>query len=111
MPPSPTAAAQRLTEPERTSPAANTPGRLVSIAPGARSIFCHAEDCDTFAPVRTNPLSSRSISLGSQLVQGDAPGIENTAAVFTARRAPLLVSSSSTDSNFLPPLIRLISVW
>ena len=30
MPPSPTAAAQRLTEPERTSPAAKIPGRLVS---------------------------------------------------------------------------------
>jgi hypothetical protein len=29
MPPSPTAAAQRFTEPERTSPAAKTPGRLV----------------------------------------------------------------------------------
>jgi hypothetical protein len=30
MPPSPTAAAQRLTDPERTSPAAKIPGRLVS---------------------------------------------------------------------------------
>jgi hypothetical protein len=43
MPPSPTAAAQRLTEPERTSPAANTPGRLVSSGPGARFILCQAE--------------------------------------------------------------------
>jgi hypothetical protein len=30
MPPSPAAAAQRLTEPERTPPAAKTPGQLVS---------------------------------------------------------------------------------
>ena len=48
MPPSPTAAAQRLTEPERTSPAANTPGWLVSSGPGARFIFCQAEDCAHF---------------------------------------------------------------
>ena len=34
MPPSPTAAAQRLTEPERTSPAAKIPGRLVSSGRG-----------------------------------------------------------------------------
>jgi len=30
LPPSPTAVAQRLVEPERTSPAANTPGMSVS---------------------------------------------------------------------------------
>jgi hypothetical protein len=34
MPPSPTAAAQRFTDPERTSPAAKIPGRLVSIGVG-----------------------------------------------------------------------------
>src|SRR5437868_251106 len=44
--PSPTAAATRLTDPARTSPIANTPGRLVSS--GLRML----------APVRTNPLSS-----------------------------------------------------
>src|SRR5208282_5376153 len=44
--PSPTAAATRLTEPERKSPIANTPGRLVSS--GLR----------LFAPVHTKPLSS-----------------------------------------------------
>src|SRR5438309_4573424 len=45
--PSPTAAATRLVDPERTSPIANTPGRLVSS--GLRML----------APVRTKPLSSR----------------------------------------------------
>jgi hypothetical protein len=35
--PSPTAEATRLIEPERTSPAANTPGRLVSSGSGGRS--------------------------------------------------------------------------
>lgn len=34
IPPSPTAAAQRLTDPDRTSPAAKIPGRLVSIGDG-----------------------------------------------------------------------------
>src|ERR1700757_4799881 len=34
IPPSPTAAAQRFTEPDRTSPAAKIPGRLVSIGVG-----------------------------------------------------------------------------
>jgi hypothetical protein len=34
MPPSPTAAAHRFTEPERTSPAAKIPGKLVSSGPG-----------------------------------------------------------------------------
>src|SRR5208282_6557220 len=44
--PSPTAAATRLTEPERTSPIANTPGRLVS------------SGLWMSVPARTNPLSS-----------------------------------------------------
>jgi len=34
IPPSPTAAAQRFTDPERTSPAAKIPGKLVSSGPG-----------------------------------------------------------------------------
>jgi hypothetical protein len=34
MPPSPTAAAQRFSDPERTSPAAKIPGKLVSRGPG-----------------------------------------------------------------------------
>src|SRR6516165_9616556 len=42
MPPSPTAAAQRFTEPERTSPAAKIPGRLVSSGPGKRLMPFHA---------------------------------------------------------------------
>ena len=38
MDPSPTAAATRLADPERTSPAANTPGRLVSSKNGGRRL-------------------------------------------------------------------------
>src|SRR5437588_12505528 len=80
MPPSPTAAAHRLTEPERTSPAAKTPGRLVSSGPGGRLIFCQADDWATAAPVRMKPFASCSISCGSQLVHGDAPIIEKVLA-------------------------------
>src|SRR6516165_5806840 len=47
--PSPTAAATRLTEPERTSPIANTPSRLVS---SGRSLLVES------APVKTNPFAS-----------------------------------------------------
>ena len=39
MDPSPTAAATRLADPERTSPAANTPGRLVSSKNGVRRLL------------------------------------------------------------------------
>ncbi len=61
-----------LTEPERTSPAANTPARLVSSRNGCR----RRDQCGDRArstPVRTKPLSSRSTSAGSQSVRGTAP--------------------------------------
>jgi hypothetical protein len=38
--PSPTAEAQRFTDPLRTSPAAKTPGRLVSSSNGGRQVAC-----------------------------------------------------------------------
>src|SRR5207237_9152739 len=47
--PSPTAAATRLTEPQRTSPIANTPRRLGSRRSRAAPASC---------PVRTNPFAS-----------------------------------------------------
>src|ERR1700760_3442230 len=83
VPPSPTAAAQRFTEPARTSPAAKIPGTLVSSAPGGRPSFAHAGEPLTLGPVLTNPRSSNSISGGSQLVHGIAPIIEKTAVVST----------------------------
>jgi hypothetical protein len=51
MPPSPTAAAQRFTEPERTSPAAKMPGQLVSSGPGKRLTPFHAGASATAWPV------------------------------------------------------------
>src|SRR5215471_13313797 len=62
IPPSPTAAAQRLTDPERTSPAAKIPGRLVSSGAGRRLFSRHAGASATSAPVLMNPFSSLSIS-------------------------------------------------
>src|SRR5678816_4921824 len=68
IPPSPTAAAQRFTDPDRTSPAAKIPGRLVSSGVGRRLFSRHAGASATPAPVLTNPLSSRSISAGNHSV-------------------------------------------
>src|SRR5205085_12664474 len=81
VPPSPTAAAQRFTEPERTSPAAKIPGRLVSSGPGERPASFHAGAPATAWPVLMKPFSSRSISGGSQSVHGLAPIMEKTAGV------------------------------
>src|SRR6266568_3739628 len=79
IPPSPTAAAQRLTDPDRTSPAAKMPGRLVSSGPGCRLLPRHDGASTTSAPVLINPFSSRSISGGNQSVHGRAPIMENPA--------------------------------
>src|SRR5438094_4412151 len=78
IPPSPTAAAQRLTDPERTSPAAKIPGRLVSSGPGRRLFSRHAGASATSAPVLMKPFSSLSISGGSHSVHGRAPTMEKT---------------------------------
>src|SRR5882672_8021630 len=67
MPPSPTAAAQRFTEPERTSPAAKMPGQLVSSGPGERPIAFHDGAAATACPVLMKPFASRSISGGARL--------------------------------------------
>jgi len=62
--PSPTDAATRLTDPERTSPTANTPGRLVSRRNGCRRAF-HRDEATREGPVTTKALASFSISAGS----------------------------------------------
>src|SRR3954451_221250 len=81
IPPSPTAAAQRFTDPERTSPAAKIPGRLVSSGAGRRLFSRQAGASAISFPVLTNPFWSRSISAGNHSVHGRAPIIENTAGV------------------------------
>src|SRR5207244_2317397 len=56
--PSPTAEATRLTESDRTSPAANTPARLVSSRNGCR-LPIQCGDCASDGPVMMKPLASR----------------------------------------------------
>ena len=85
-----------MTEPERTSPAANTPGRLVSSRNGCRRAVQWG-DCARAGPVRTNSLASLSISGGSQSVRGTAPMKLNSAGVFSVRTSPVLLLTSSTS--------------
>src|ERR1700737_5056590 len=73
--PSPTAEAQRLIEPALTSPAANTPGRLVSIAKGLRSrtqlsgglsFFRRSEPVTMYPPLsQTTPASAAHCVCGT----------------------------------------------
>src|SRR2546423_4844117 len=110
MLPSPTAAAQRLTDPERTSPTAKIPGRLVSNATGERAACAHIGASETSAPVLMKPFLSRTISAGSHSVHGVAPIMEKTAGVWTVRCSPVLVFSNSTASRTELPIIRRIVV-
>src|SRR3954451_20342970 len=105
MLPSPTAAAQRLTEPERTSPTAKTPGRLVSSATGGRVACFQSGASETSAPVLMKPFSSRRISGGNHSVQGVAPIMEKTAGVSIVWRWPVVMFSNSTDSRTEFPVI------
>ena len=75
MAPSPTAEATRFIESRRTSPAANTPGTLVSSTNGGRSSGQAGPSLQVSrsGPVRTKPLSSLAMSAPSPSVRGDAP--------------------------------------
>src|SRR2546425_5021572 len=77
--PSPTADATRFKLPARTSPIANTPGRLVSRRWGARASGQRAvarSSGNRSGPVLMNPLASRARHLSSQWVLGTAPRSE-----------------------------------
>src|SRR5262249_51147662 len=102
--PSPTAEATRFTEPWRTSPAAKTPGRLVSSEKGRRSSGQDPSPSSS-GPVSTKPLSPSAISGGSQSVFGRAPIIrkrpsETTSSSPSAERR---VSRASQPSSPAPP--------
>ena len=74
--PSPTAAATRFVEPERTSPTANRPGWLVSKGSGDRPRACHpSPSCSAVsaASVRTKLWSSSAAHPESQADAGSAP--------------------------------------
>src|SRR5437016_7485864 len=94
--PSPTAEATRLTEPERTSPAANTPGRLVSNRNGCRfKVQCR--ESPSSIPVRTKCFSSFSISDGNQSVRGVAPIKLKRAAVGSVFFSPVVFFKISIE--------------
>lgn len=77
MDPSPTADATRFTDPLRTSPAANTPGRLVSSRNGARPTdrqrSAPVMAGGSAVPVVTKPRRSSSTHPRSQAVLASAP--------------------------------------
>src|ERR1700685_1248027 len=87
--PSPTAVAQRLVDPERTSPAANTPGTSVS---GRFSMFAAA-------PGGLKPLAPRPSVSRSHSVHGSAPRKRNRNEY--ARSSPL-VSVTAARCPFSP---------
>src|SRR5215472_626304 len=110
MEPSPTAEATRLIEPDRTSPAAKTPGRLVSSRKGWRRTFQCGES-KSRGPVRTKSLASFSISGGNHSVRGTAPMKLKRAGHSKARRWPVSLLSSSTRRRVPSPERRFTSVW
>ncbi len=85
--PSPTAAATRLVDPLRTSPIANTPGRVHSSISGPRSVPFQCREKSGWrpasSPVTTKPLSSWPTKSTSPSDRGEAPIIANTAVVST----------------------------
>src|SRR6185295_2487582 len=81
--PSPTAAATRLPDPLRASPAAKMPGTLVSNRNGSRINFHPRGGWPSIMrsrPVRMNPCESRSTSPATISVRGDVPMKMNTAS-------------------------------
>src|ERR1700722_4461376 len=89
--PSPTAAATRFTLPDRTSPTAKTPGRLVSSICGERASGQTGVSVAVprSRPVRIKPLLSRERHPLSQSVLGEAPAIMNTWRISLAEVFPL----------------------
>ena len=100
---------RRLIEPCRTSPAAKTPGTVVSKRNGC---LCNgqAPDSATCCPVCTNPLLSRLIRDGSHFVCGTAPMKTNTAGHESFSVRPVSRFVRKTVSSHLSPSIPVTSV-
>ncbi|CAN5902572.1 hypothetical protein BH23GEM7_BH23GEM7_15130 [soil metagenome] len=88
-----------MIEPTRTSPAAKTPGWLVSSRNGSRASVQCGESAAA-RPVTMKPLLSVAISVGSQPMRGIAPMKVKTAGVAIVRNSPVAVFSTSTASSF-----------
>src|SRR5205807_2980633 len=123
--PSPTADATRFIDSLRTSPATNTPGRLVSSRCGGRESAHRGRtsSCSTSAPESTKPRSSRATAAGSQPVCGRAPMNTNVAAASICSRSPVRVSrtvrrssdsspwASATSVNVRTSMLGVASMW
>src|SRR6267142_3067297 len=98
--PSPIAPPTRLTDPERTSPTANTPGTVVSSCATGRP-FPSAG-----TPVSTNPArSTLTPQPSSQLVAGSAPTNKNRlriSSAFTSGDSRLRQRTHSSEASSLP---------
>src|SRR2546422_391563 len=100
--PSPTADATRFKLPARTSPIANTPGRLVSRRWGARVSGQRAvarSSGNRSGPVLMNPLASRARHLSSQWVLGTAPVMVKTCRIACVSTCPVSPSRQPSRSR------------
>lgn len=104
--PSPTAGATRFTDPCRTSPAAKTPGVLVSCGRGARS----RGHWTISEPVTRNPRESRSTVSASQSECGSAPMSTKSPSAGSVHTRPVLESCSEMVSRRPRPSTRVITV-
>ena len=86
-------------ESRRTSPAAKTPGTLVSSAYGARASGQCAPSPTRSVPVTTKPLASRITSGPSQSVRGEAPMNTNSQDAGTSSVTSLVRSDRTSDSR------------
>src|SRR5215471_9653701 len=94
--PSPTADATRLTERQRASPTANTPGMLVSKKKGSRSSLHPLggwPERSKSRPVKIYPLASISMVPASHSVWGVPPTRTNRPAAHNLSRFPSTLST------------------
>jgi dimethylhistidine N-methyltransferase len=111
--PSPTADATRFMAPARMSPAANTPGTLVSSDSGSRRSFqidAYAPSVIRSRPVSTNPFASRRTSAGSQSPRGRVPMNTKTASISSTWLVPSSFDRNATRSTRPLPSTRSTSV-
>src|SRR6202163_584956 len=113
--PSPMAAPTRLTDPDRTSPEANTPRTLVSSGSGRPDpLFDRRASYGMSDPVKTKFLASKATPLSlSQAVAGSAPMKRKTWRIGFSVSSPVTLLRQRTHSSCFSrlPYRATISVW
>ena len=113
--PSPIAAPTRLTDPDRTSPMANTPRTLVSSGSGRPDrLFDQPTSDGTSEPVRMKFLASKMTALSlSQVVAGSAPMKRKRWRIGFSVSSPVTLLRQRTRSSCFSglPCRATISVW